>query len=103
METEIKRGPGRPPKTVTTQPTTDKAPSIEDLSKEELLNLYRNKEEQFTKIVQAYQEREQKLQQTLQQVTLEYNSRTQYFLDCVKHAYVSMQFAVNSVKTTEKE
>ena len=103
MEAETKRGPSRPPKNVTEQPTTNEARAIEDLSKEELLNLYRNKEEQFTKIVQAYQEREQKLQQTLQQVTLEYNSRTQYFLDCVKHAYVSMQFAVNSAKTTEKE
>lgn len=105
MSEEIKRGLGRPPKCTT--PDTPNTPCVStspaDLTKEQLLNLYNNKMEQFEKLIESYREREQKLQDALKQATLEYNARTQYFMDCVKHAYVSMQFAVNASTPTTKE
>lgn len=111
MQEEIKRDPGRPPKCVNATPTTPDEPCCTEakevepaeLSKEQLLNLYNNKMEQYQKIIQSYQAREQELQKTLKQATLEYNARVQYLLDCAKHSYISMQFAVNATNTVGKE
>ena len=102
METEIKRGPGRPPKAQQEQPKTEAAirpATLEDLSKEELINLHNAKMEQFAKLMQSCKEREAQLQDALKKAALEYNARVEYMLDCVKHAFLSMQFAVNAAKT----
>lgn len=49
---------------------------------------------EFEKICNSFSEREHKASEMLKRATLEYNARTQYMLDCAKHAYISMQFAV---------
>lgn len=101
METAIKRGPGRPPKVQQEQHEQHETrpATLEELSKEELLNLHNAKMEQFAKLMQSCKERETQLQDALKKATLEYNARIEYMLDCVKHAFLSMQFAVNSAKT----
>ena len=55
-----------------------------------------NKVAEFEKLCKSYVEREQQSTAALQRATLEYNARVQYMLDCTKHAYLSMQFAVNA-------
>ena len=69
------------------------------IDKEELLNLHNAKMEQFAKLMQSCKEREAQLQEALKKAALEYNARVEYMLDCVKHAFLSMQFAINSAKT----
>lgn len=53
-----------------------------------------NKVTELEKLCESYAQREKQVTQALQQATLEYNARTQYMLDCVKHAHISMQFAL---------
>lgn len=52
--------------------------------------------EQYVQLCESYAKRENEYKTALQKATLEYNARTDYVLDCIKHAYISAQFAVNS-------
>lgn len=54
------------------------------------------KNTELEKICKAYVEQANNTNRAIQKVTMEYNARTQYMLDCVKHAYLSIQFAVNA-------
>lgn len=53
-----------------------------------------NKVTEFEKLCKSYSERERQAIEALQRATLEYNARVKYMLDCVKHAHISMQFAI---------
>lgn len=55
-----------------------------------------NKCAEYEKLCKSYCEKERKATETLQRAILEYNARTQYMLDAARHAYMSMQFAVNA-------
>lgn len=61
-----------------------------------------NKTLELEKICKSLVEREQNATKMLHNATLEYNSRTKHMLDCVKHAYISMQFALNAEKGENK-
>ena len=56
---------------------------------------------EYEKICKAFNEKERQLTSTLHSATLEYNARAQYMLDCIKHAYMSIQFSINA--TNKKE
>lgn len=53
-----------------------------------------NKIAEYEKLLKSYAERERLANEKLNRATLEYNARNKYMLDCAKHAYISMQFAV---------
>ena len=55
-----------------------------------------NKATEFEKLCKSYAERERQATEALQRATLEYNARVKYMLDCVRHAHISMQFAVTA-------
>lgn len=52
--------------------------------------------EELDKLCKAYAENAQKMTEALQRAAIEYDARINYMLDSVKHAYLSMQFAVNA-------
>ena len=58
-----------------------------------------NKIIEYEKLCKSYSERERQAVETLQRATIEYNARIKYMLDCVKHAHISMQFAVAAANT----
>lgn len=60
-----------------------------------------NKTNELEKLCKSYAELAKQAQDTLQNATLEYNAKTEYMLDCVKHAYLSIQFALTA--TTKKK
>lgn len=66
---------------------------VEECAKNKALE---NKVAEYEKLCKTYSERERKTVETLQRATLEYNARTQYMLDCARHAFMSMQFAMNA-------
>lgn len=81
--------------------TTKATPDYEKLyltecSKTKALEL---KVEELTKICKSLSEQNNKLQNDLQNAALEYNARTEYMLDAVKHTYISIQFAKNTPTT----
>lgn len=49
-------------------------------------------------VCKAYATRANEHDETLRKATMEYNARTQYILDTIKHAYLSAQFAMNAGK-----
>lgn len=51
---------------------------------------------ELEKICKSYAEQANNAANSLQKMALEYDARTKYMLDCVKHAYLSIQFAVNA-------
>lgn len=53
-----------------------------------------NKVAELEKLCKTYAEKERKATEALQRATLEYNARVKYMLDCVRHAHISMQFAI---------
>lgn len=54
------------------------------------------KNAELEKICKSYAEQANNAANSLQKMALEYDARTKYMLDCVKHAYLSIQFAVNA-------
>lgn len=60
------------------------------------LNTAENKNAELEKICKSYAEQANNASNALQKMALEYDARTKYMLDCVKHAYLSIQFAVNA-------
>lgn len=66
---------------------------VEECAKNKALE---NKAAEYEKLCKSYSERERKATEALQKATLEYNARTQYMLDCARHAFISMQFAMNA-------
>lgn len=51
---------------------------------------------ELEKICKSYAEQAHNSNKTLQTMAMEYDARTKYALDCIKHAYLSVQFAVNA-------
>lgn len=49
---------------------------------------------EYEKLIKSYAATAEQNSNTLQRATLEYKARTEFMLDCVKHAYLSMQFSV---------
>lgn len=54
------------------------------------------KNAELEKICKSYAEQANNASNALQKMALEYDARTKYMLDCVKHAYLSIQFAINA-------
>ena len=79
---------------------TVKCPNFEQLYRDEYAKNIQleNKCAEYEKLCKAYAERETQMQNKLQRSTLDYNAKTKHMLDCVKHAYISMQLAVESSK-----
>lgn len=57
-----------------------------------------NKIAEYEKICKAFSEKANQANQALQSATMEYNARVRYMLDCVKHAYISIQLSNNTEK-----
>ncbi len=76
--------------------TSETTPDYKKLYTEECAKnkTLENKCTEYEKLCKSYSERERKALETLQRATIEYNARTKYMLDCAKHAYLSMQFAI---------
>lgn len=53
---------------------------------------------EYEKLCKAYAEKTNQTQELLKQATLEYNAKIDYMLDCVKHAYISIQMARNTTQ-----
>ena len=53
---------------------------------------------ELERLCHSYAETAQANKQALQKATLEYNTRTNYMLDCARHAYTSMAFAQNAAE-----
>ena len=62
------------------------------------LNIAQNKSAEYEKIINAYAQQAKDAQVQLQKAMLEYNSRCEYMLDAVKHAYISIQLAYKNTK-----
>ena len=60
------------------------------------INCLKNKCEQYEKLIQTYKQAQEEATNLLNKATLEYKARTEYMLDCVKHAYISIQFSLNA-------
>ena len=78
------------------------APQVRLAQLEQENNLLKAKVAQYEKLCQSFANQADQSTKQIQAITLEYNARTKYMLDCVKHAYMSMQFAVNAVNKTQK-
>lgn len=74
------------------------APDWQDLYTKECAKskALENKIEQLEGLVKSYAQNTEAAQLQLKRATLEYNARVDYLLDCAKHAFLSMQFAVNA-------
>jgi hypothetical protein len=59
-----------------------------------------NKNTELEKLCKSFAEQAQQAKANLQKATLEYNARVKYMLECTKHAYISMQFAVDAAEKT---
>ena len=59
-----------------------------------------NKNAELEKLCKSFAEQAQQAKVNLQKATLEYNARVKYMLECTKHAYISMQFAVDAAEKT---
>ena len=70
---------------------------LEEVAKNKTLE---NKILEYEKLCKSYAEREANANKDLQKAALEYNARVRYMQDCVRHAYTSIQFAVNAVSET---
>lgn len=79
---------------------TEAAPDYKDLYLKECAKTkgLENKVTELEKLCKSYSERERQATEMLQRATLEYNARTQYMLDCAKHAFLSIQFAEAAMK-----
>lgn len=67
---------------------------LEEVAKNKALE---NKILEYEKLCKSYADRETNANKNLQRAALEYNARVKYMQDCVRHAYTSIQFAVNAM------
>ena len=58
---------------------------------------------ELEKLCKSYAENAQYNKQLLQKATMEYSARTEFMLDCVRHAYTSMQLAQSANETKKGE
>lgn len=81
-----------------------KSQNIQDTSKdlEQELKASKARVAELEKLCVSYRTQAENSDKTLKRMTLEYNSRVQYMLDCVKHSYLSIQFAVNALNKGEQ-
>lgn len=63
------------------------------------INTLTAKIEQYEQICASYAKKENEYKMTLQRAAIEYDARVKYIADCIKHAYLSTQFAINSQKS----
>ena len=104
--------PGRPRKNVNTEHCTCEAttPDVpvcncantEATLRDEIARL-NAKCEQYEQVIQTTKKTQAELESLLKKATLEYNARIEYIVDCVKHAYMSIQFAINAGKNNNSE
>lgn len=82
---------------------TEAAPNYEAMYNEALkaLTVERSKNTELEKLCKSFAEQAQQAKANLQKATLEYNARTKYMLECTKHAYISMQFAVDAAENSQ--
>lgn len=85
--------PGRPKKETSPELAVCKD-NIDALQAE--INCLKNKCEQYEKLVQTYKQAQEEATTLLKRATLEYKARIDYMLDCAKHNYMAMQFAVSA-------
>lgn len=67
------------------------------------LDAANTKNAELEKICKSYAEQANNANKALQTMALEYDARTKYMLDCVKHAYLSIQFATNAIDNNKGE
>lgn len=79
---------------------TVKTPNYRKLYRDkcEELKVAENKINELQQICRALTEQKNFAENKLKQATLEYNTRVQYVLDVIKHAYLSTQFAISASK-----
>lgn len=78
------------------------APQVRLAQLEQENNLLKAKLAEYEKICQSFANQADQSAKQMQSAALEYTARTKYMLDCVKHAYMSMQFAANAANNTQK-
>ena len=91
--------PGRPKKPVTTpveQQTNGDSLNYKTLYEQALVTIQNQNTqlEEYKKVCESYAREKQQLNQQYQQLHLEHKAKTEYMLDCAKHAYLSMQLAL---------
>ena len=86
------------PKAATENTTIESVVKTTDLEAEN--KTLKAKVAELEKLCKSFAEREQQTKTLLDKARADYNARINYMLDCVKHAYISMNFAVG---TTNKE
>ena len=82
-------------KPVVPAPAVNKDETIKMLTeqlkeKEAALNLANNKNNELTKIVEGMKGQASALTEQLKAERIKNNARTEYMLDCIKHAYISV-------------
>lgn len=84
-------------KTTETTATT-KQLDYEKLYKEECAKnkTLESKITEYEKLCKSFSEQATASKNALQNATLEYDARTKYMLDCVRHAYISIQLSANT-------
>lgn len=83
--------PGRPKKNTEPELAVCKDNTVE-LQTE--INCLKNKCEQYERLIATYKKAQEEATSLLRKATIEYNARIEYMLDCAKHNYMAMQFAV---------
>lgn len=95
----------RAEKEAQTATTFEAAPNYEQMYKE-IFSAFKQQEikiSELEKLCKSYAEAAATAKQNLQKATLEYNARTQYMIECTRHALVSMQFAVRASDSNKGE
>lgn len=59
--------------------------------------------DEYEKIMKSLAEKASQAHNDLQSATLEYNTRIKYMLDCARHSYMSMQFAVQATNKAKED
>ena len=77
---------------------TTKPLDYEKLYKEECAKTktLENKVTEYEKLCKSFSEQATAAKNALQNATLEYDARVKYMLDCVRHAYISIQLSANT-------
>lgn len=86
------------PKAATENTTVEPVVKTTDLEAEN--KILKAKVAELEKLCKSFAEREQQTKALFDKARADYNARINYMLDCVKHAYISMNFAVDA---TNKE
>lgn len=67
------------------------------------LELLKNQNAEYKRVCESIAKKEEATKQNMRRLQTEANTKIQYMLDAIKHAYISMQFCANSPTTKEAE